>query len=108
MTAASNINPQDLAAALGHVRKALDALDTVHDEWIVREKTRPAAAVLKPVNDHLRRLITMLDDPTADHYIVAHDLGVVIAQLMVTHETAFLQTLIDLEKARQKIMLTIN
>jgi hypothetical protein len=67
-------------------------------------KTQSAAAALKLINTHLQLLVTKLGDASADHYAVAQDLGVVIAQFMVIRETAFLQTLIDLEKARQKIL----
>jgi hypothetical protein len=104
MAAPSNINPQDRLAARRFANQALDALDAIYTKWILWEKTRPAASALKSVKAHLQLLVTKLDDATADHYIVAHDLGVVIAQLMVIHETAFLQTLIDLQRARQKIL----
>jgi len=60
--------------------------------------------MLKPVNDHLRLLVTMLDDSTADHHKVAHDLGVVIAQLMVLDEMAFLQAIMDIERARRELV----
>jgi hypothetical protein len=46
----------------------------------------------------------MLDGATADHQKVAHDLGVVIAQLMLLDEVAFLEPIMDIERARRKIV----
>jgi hypothetical protein len=102
MCVPSNIKPEDRAAALRFASQALDALDAIHGKWILWEKTRPAATALKSVKAHLQLLVTKLENATDDHYAVAHDLGVIIAQLMVIHETAFLQTLIDLERKRGK------
>jgi hypothetical protein len=70
-------------------------VNAVHQEWILWEKTRPAATALIPVKAHLQLLVTMLDDATADHYRVAHDLDIIIAQLMVIHETRFLKAMMD-------------
>jgi hypothetical protein len=75
----SNVKPEDRAAARRFANQALDALDAIHAKWILWEKTRPAATALKSVKTHLQLLVTKLDDATADHYVVAHDLGLVIA-----------------------------
>jgi hypothetical protein len=104
MAAPSNINSRDRLAARRFANQALDALDAIHAKWILWKETRPAATTLKPVNDHLRRLITMLDDPTADHYIVSHDLGIIAVQLMVVNHEALLKPLFDIASARQKIL----
>jgi hypothetical protein len=100
----SNIDPLDRAAALRFANKALDALDAIQSKWILWEATRPVATVLKPVNEHLRHLTMMLHDTTADHYAVAHDLGVIIAQLMVMNHESLLKPLMDIASARQKIL----
>src|ERR1700692_3075549 len=73
----------------------------IHGQWILIAATRPRAVIPKPVNDHLRTLVTMLDDATADHYKAAHDLGVVIAQL---DEMAFIEPIKAIERARRKII----
>jgi hypothetical protein len=104
VTVPSNIPPLSRAAALRFAKKALAASEAIHGKWILFAATRPKAAMLKPVNGHLRLLVTMLDDATADHYKVAHDLGVVIAQLMLVDEMAFLEQLIDIERARREII----
>jgi hypothetical protein len=48
VTVASNIKPQDRAAAIRFVNQALDALDAVHSKLILWEKlarlTRPRAS----------------------------------------------------------------
>jgi hypothetical protein len=98
-----NITPEKRAAALRFTRKALPASEAIHARWILIEPKRPRAGYLKPVNDHLRLLVTMLDDATADHHKVAHDLGVVIAQLMLLDEMAFLKAIMDIERARERI-----
>lgn len=100
----SNIDPLDRAAALRFANKALGALDAIHSKWILWEATRRVATVLRPVNDHLRRLTVMLGDATADHYAVAHDLSVIIAQLMVMNNESVLKPLMDIASARQKIL----
>src|SRR5271155_5031949 len=100
----SNIDPLDRAAALRFANKARDALDAIHSKWILWESTRPVATALRPVNEHLRRLAMMLNDATADHYAVAHDLGVIIAQLMVMNDESLLKPLMDIALARQKIL----
>jgi hypothetical protein len=100
----TNINPQDRLAARRFASQALDALDAIHDEWIVREKTRPAAAALRLINTHLQLLVTMLDDATADHYLEAHDLGIVVAQLMAVNHEALLKPLFEIALVRQKIL----
>lgn len=102
MSTPSNISPQDRLAALKFATNALTKLDAVHHEWISWETTGPAAKCLKPVNDHLRRLTTMLADTAADHFAVAHDLGVIVAQLM--NDEALLKPLMDIAAARQKIL----
>jgi hypothetical protein len=104
MGAPSNIKPQDRAAARRFARKALDALDQIHSKWILWEATRPDATVLKLVNDHLRLLVAMLDVAASDHYAVAHDLGVIVAQLMALNDEAVLKPLMDIANARQKIL----
>jgi hypothetical protein len=98
-----NVKPENRAAALRFARKALAASEALYDKWILVESKRPRAGYLKPVNDHLRILVTMLDDATADHHKVAHDLGVVIAQLMLLDEMAFLKAIMDIERARERI-----
>jgi hypothetical protein len=102
MAAPSNINPQDRLAALRSANKALDALDAIHSKWILWKKTRPAATALKQVNDHLRVLVAALDDSTAD--LVAHDLGIIITQLMVVDELKLIKPIFDISVARQKIL----
>jgi hypothetical protein len=87
----SNVKPENRAAALRSARKALAASEALYAKWTLVESKRPRAGYLKPVNDHLRMLITLLDDSTADHHKVAHDLGVVIAQLIVINQMAFLE-----------------
>jgi hypothetical protein len=104
MTTPPHITPENRAAALRFARKALAASEAIHAKWVLVESKRPKAGYLKPVNDHLRLLVALLDDATADHYKVAHDLGVVIAQLMLVDEMAFLEQLIDIERARRKIV----
>ncbi len=99
----SNVKPQNRAAALRFAGKA-PASEALYDKWILIESKRPSAGYLKPVNDHLRMLVTMLDDATADHHKVAHDLGVVIAQLIVIDEMAFLESVIDIQRAREQIV----
>jgi hypothetical protein len=99
----SNVKPKKRAAALRFARKALAASEEQYAKWILVESKRPKAGYLKPVNDHLRLLVTLLNDATADHHKVAHDLGVVIAQLMLVDEMAFLEQLIDIESARREI-----
>jgi hypothetical protein len=94
----SNVKPENRAAALRFAGKALAASEAPYDKWILVESKRPRAGYLKPVNDHLRLLIAMLDDATADHHKVAHDLGVVIAQLMLLDEMAFLNAIMDIER----------
>jgi hypothetical protein len=103
MAAPTNIKPEDRLAAPKFANQALDALDAIPGKWILWEKTRPAAAVLKPVNEHLRLLVTQLADATADHYVVAHDLGIIIAQLMAVNHEALLKPLFDIASARHKI-----
>jgi hypothetical protein len=98
-----NITPEKRAAALKFARKALAASEAIHGEWIPVGPQRLKAAFLKPVNDHLRVLVSMLDDPTADHHQAAHDLGVVIAQLIVLDEI-FLATIMDIERAREELI----
>ena len=100
----SNMDPLDRAAALRFANKALDALDAIHGEWILWEATRPIATVMRPVNEHLRRLTTMLHDATDDHYAVAYDLGVIVAQLMAMNHESLLKPLMDIASARQKIL----
>jgi hypothetical protein len=104
MGAPSNIKPQDRASALRFARKALDALDQVHSKWILWETTRPSATALKLVNDHLRLLVAMLGDSANDHYTVAHDLGVIAAQLVARNDVALLKPLMDIANAQQKIL----
>jgi hypothetical protein len=104
MGAPSNIDPLDRAAALRFANKALGALNALHSKWILWEATRPVATIMRPVNEHLRRLTLILQDATADHYAVAHDLGVIIAQLMVMNNESLLKPLMDIASARQKIL----
>lgn len=104
MGVSSNIDPLDLAAALKFANKALGALDAIHSKWILWEATRPIATIIRPVNEHLRRLTMMLHDATADHYAVAHDLGVITAQLMAMNNESLLKPLMDIALARQKIL----
>jgi hypothetical protein len=99
-----NIKPEIRAAALGFANQALDALAAIHTKWILWEATRPDAAALKPVNEHLRLLIATLDDATADHYAVGHDFGVIVAQLMVLKNEELLKPLMDIALARHKIL----
>jgi predicted alpha/beta hydrolase family esterase len=103
MTALSNIDPQDRLAALRFANQALDALDAIHAKWILWEKTRPAATALKLINTHLQLLVTKLGDATADHCLVAHDLGVIVAQLMAVNHESPLKPLFYIALARQKI-----
>ena len=98
-----NAKPENRTAALRFARKALDASEALYDNWIPVESKRPKAGYLKPVNDHLRMLVTMLADATADNHKVAHDLGVVIAQLMLLDEMAFLRAIMDIQRARERI-----
>jgi hypothetical protein len=100
----SNIKPENRAAASIFARKALAASEALYNRWILIESKRPRAGYLKPVNDHLRMLVTILDDATADHHKIAHDLGVVIAQLIVIDEMAFLKAIMDIERARREIV----
>jgi hypothetical protein len=60
--------------------------------------------LLEPVIKHLRLMATMLNDATADHYAVAHDLGVIIAQLMAVDDLRLVKPMMDIERARQKIL----
>jgi hypothetical protein len=53
---------------------------------------------------HLRMLLTIWTMQRAHHYKVAHDLSVVVAQLMVSDEMAFLEVIMDIERARRKII----
>jgi hypothetical protein len=68
------------------------------------EKTRPAAAALKLINTHLQLLVTKLGDASADHYAVAHDLGIAVAQLMAVNHESLLKQLFDIALARHKIL----
>jgi hypothetical protein len=104
MGAPSNVDPLDRAAALRFANKALAALDAIHSKWNLLEATRPIATIIRPVNEHLRRLTMMLHDPTADRYAVAHDLCVIVAQLMAMNNESLLKPLMDIALARQKIL----
>jgi hypothetical protein len=104
MAMPSNIKPENRAAAPRFANQALDALGAVHTKWILREATRPDATALKQVNEHVRLLIATLDDATADHYAVAHDFGVIVAQLMVFNNEELLRPLMDVASARHKIL----
>jgi hypothetical protein len=104
MSAPSNIDPLDRAAALRFANKALDTLDAIHSKWNLGEATRPVATIIRPVNEHLRLLTMMLHDATADHYAVAHALAVIIAQLMAMNNESLLKPLMDIALARQKIL----
>jgi hypothetical protein len=100
----SNVKPDNRAAALRFATKALAASEALYGKWMLVESKRPRAGYLKPVNDHLRMLAAMQDDATGDHHKVAHDLGVVIAQLMLLDEMAFLSAIMDIERARREIV----